>query len=39
MRVLKTKLTVSIENETRVFLEILNFEIKMSLAEVGWLGW
>ena len=34
MRVLREKLRVEIENEMRVFLESLKFEIKMSLAEV-----
>ena len=33
MRVLTTKLTVKIENETRVFLEILDFEIEMRVSQ------
>ena len=33
MRVLTTKLRVEIENETRVFLESLNFEIKMRVSQ------
>ena len=34
MRLLTTKLRGEIENETRVFLESLDFVIEMSLAEV-----
>ena len=33
MRVLKTKLRVEIENEMRVFLESLNFEIEMRVSQ------
>jgi len=33
MRVLTTKLRVEIENEMRVFLESLNFEIEMRLSQ------
>ena len=33
MRVLTTKLRVEIENETRVFLESLNFEIEMRVSQ------
>ena len=33
MRVLATKLRVEIENETRVFLESLNFEIEMRVSQ------
>ena len=33
MRVLTTKLRVEIENEMRVFLESLNFEIKMRVSQ------
>ena len=33
MRVLKTKLGVEIENETKVFLESLEFEIKMRVLQ------
>ena len=33
MRVLREKLRVEIENETRVFLESLNFEIEMRVSE------
>ena len=32
MRVLTTKLRVKIENEVRVFLESLNFEIEMRVS-------
>ena len=32
MRVLREKLRVEIENETRVFLESLNFEIDMRVS-------
>ena len=32
MRVLATKLRVEIENEMRVFLESLNFEIEMRVS-------
>ena len=34
MRVLRENLRVEIENETRVFLESLNFKIDESIAEV-----
>ena len=34
MKVFVKKLRVNIENETRVFLESLDFVIEMSLAEV-----
>ena len=33
MRVLTTKLRVEIENEMRVFLESLNFEIEMRVSQ------
>ena len=33
MRVLTKKLRVEIENEMRVFLESLNFEIKMRVSQ------
>ena len=33
MRVLTTKLRVKIENEMRVFLESLNFEIEMRVSQ------
>ena len=33
MRVLTTKLKVEIENETRVFLETLDFEIEMRVSQ------
>ena len=33
MRVLTTKLRVEIENETRVFHESLNFEIKIRVSK------
>ena len=33
MRVLREKLRVEIENETRVFLESLNFEIEMRVSQ------
>ena len=33
MRVLTTKLRVEIENETRVFLESLDFEIEMRVSQ------
>ena len=33
MRVLREKLRVEIENETRVFLESLNFEIEMRVLQ------
>ena len=33
MRVLRKKLRVEIENETRVFLESLNFEIEMRVSQ------
>ena len=33
MRVLTTKLRVEIENETRVFLETLDFEIEMRVLQ------
>ena len=33
MRVLTTKLRVEIENEIRVFLESLNFEIEMRVLQ------
>ena len=33
MRVLTTKLRVEIENEMRVFLESLNFEIEMRVLQ------
>ena len=33
MRVLATKLRVEIENETRVFLESLDFEIEMRVSQ------
>ena len=33
LRVLTTKLRVEIENETRVFLESLNFEIEMRVSQ------
>ena len=33
MRVLTSKLRVEIENETRVFLESLNFEIEMRVSQ------
>ena len=33
MRVLTTKLRVEIENEMRVFLESLNFEIEMRVSK------
>ena len=32
MRVLEEKLRVEIENETRVYLESLNFEIEMRVS-------
>ena len=35
MRVLTTKLRVEIENEMRVFLESLNFEIEMRVSQSG----
>ena len=37
LRVLTTKLRVEIENETRVFLESLNFEIEMRVSQKS--GW
>ena len=33
MRVLTTKLRVEIENETRVFLESIDFEIEMRVSQ------
>ena len=33
MRVLKIKLRVEIENEIKVFLESLNFEIEMRVSQ------
>ena len=33
LRVLTTKLRFEIENETRVFLESLNFEIEMRVSQ------
>ena len=33
MRVLKEKLRVEVENEMRVFLESLNFEIEMRVSQ------
>ena len=33
MRVLREKLRVEIENEMRVFLESLNFEIEMRVSQ------
>ena len=33
MRVLTTQLRVKIENETRVFLESLDFEIEMRVSQ------
>ena len=33
MRVLREKLRVEIENETRVFLESLNFDIEMRVSQ------
>ena len=33
MRVLRENLRVEIENETRVFLESLNFEIEMRVSQ------
>ena len=38
MRVLRIKLRVEIENEMRVFLESLNFEIEMRVLQKSGLG-
>ena len=38
MRVLREKLRVEIENETRVFLESLNFEIEMRVSQKSAIG-
>ena len=38
MRVLIEKLRVEIENETRFFLESLNFEIEMRVSQKSALG-
>ena len=38
MRVLTTKLRVEIENETRVFLESLDFEIDMRVSQKSGLN-
>ena len=39
MRVLTPKLRVKIENETRVFFESLNFEIKMRVSQKSAITW
>ena len=39
MRVFMKKMRVEIENETRVYLESLNFEIEMRVSQKSAITW